>query len=279
MEHMQRRRGVGYWLSRLLLLILLFITFFPILMMLDMSFKSNTMIKLDFLGLPTKLDFTNYANAIGFVLRPVLNSLMICAISLFFILLFVALSGYTFARMEFKGKKVLYFMLMAVLMIPYTLTIVPTFWVVYHFGWLNTYLAMIVPYISGQQIFGIILARTFYESLPEDMFEAARIDGAGELRTFLNIAVPLSGPILITVGITVVIAMYNDYIWPTIVLTGSDNLKTFCQIVFNNAAGNGSTDYGMLTAAFVLGTIPLLIATCSCLKYYIQGMLEGAVKG
>lgn len=96
---------------------------------------------------------------------------------------------------------------------------------------------------------------------------------------YTQIALPLSVPTLITVGVTVVVAMYNDYIWPTLVLTTGDRMKTFCQIVFNNAAGNGAPDLGMLAAAFVIGTLPLLIITCSCLKYYLQGMLEGAVKG
>ena len=73
--------------------------------------------------------------------------------------------------------------------------------------------------------------------------------------------------------------MYNDYIWPALVLTKGDKIKTFCQIVFNNAAGNGTSDYGMITAAFIIGTLPLLIITLSCLKYYLAGMLQGAVKG
>ena len=274
-----KKYGLSYWLSRLVILILLFITFYPLYIMLVSSFKPNAMIKLDFLALPKFVDIQNYSNAMSFVLRPVINSLEVCIISLVFILILVALTGYTFAKMHFKGKTILFGLLMAVLMIPYTLQIVPTFWIVYKAGWLNTYLALIVPYIAGQQIFGIILSRTFFESLPDDMFEAAKIDGAGEIYSFIHIAIPLSWPILITVGISSFIAMYNDYLWPTIVLTGNDNIKTFCQIVFNNAAGNGTTDYGLITAAFVLGTLPLFVITCSCLKYYIQGMLERAVKG
>ena len=125
----------------------------------------------------------------------------------------------------------------------------------------------------------MVLARTFFASLPQEMFEAAKIDGANEFQVYTQIALPLSVPTLITVGVTVVVSMYNDYIWPTLVLTTGDRMKTFCQIVFNNAAGNGASDLGMLAAAFVIGTLPLLIITCSCLKYYLQGMLEGAVKG
>ena len=119
----------------------------------------------------------------------------------------------------------------------------------------------------------------FFKGLPNDIFEAAKIDGASEIYAFAKVAVPLSKPILITVGITSVVAMYNDYIWPTIALTGGDEVKTFCQVVFNNAAGKGTNDMGLIAAAFIIGTIPLLIATSSCLKYYIQGMMGGAVKG
>jgi ABC-type glycerol-3-phosphate transport system permease component len=244
-----------------------------------MSVKSSLLIQLDFLGLPKPFNFENYVNAFSFVLRPILNSVFVCLVSLIFILIFSSLSGYAFGRMNFRGKKVLFGLLMAVLMIPYTLLIVPNFWIVYKMGFLNSYLALIVPYVAGQQIFAIILAKAFYETLPGDMFESANIDGAGPFQVYMRIALPLSRPILITIGITTVISMYNDYIWPTIVMSGSDTIKTFCQIVFNNAAGNGSLDFGTLSAGFVLGTIPLLIVTVSCLKYYLRGMLEGAIKG
>ena len=97
--------------------------------------------------------------------------------------------------------------------------------------------------------------------------------------SFLRIGLPLLKPTLVTVGITVVVAMYNDYSWPTIALTGGDDMKTFCQIVFNAASGIARTDLGLVAASFILGTIPLMLITCSCLKYYLEGMVAGAVKG
>ena len=115
--------------------------------------------------------------------------------------------------------------------------------------------------------------------MPNDIFEAAKIDGANEFSSFLRIGLPLLKPTLVTVGITVVVAMYNDYIWPTIALTGGDDMKTFCQIVFNAASGIARTDLGLVAASFILGTIPLMLITCSCLKYYLEGMVAGAVKG
>ena len=95
----------------------------------------------------------------------------------------------------------------------------------------------------------------------------------------LNIGLPLIKPTLVTIGIQAVVAIYNDYIWPTVALTGGDSIKTFCQIVYNNAQGYVRTDIGLLCAAFIIGTIPLMLVTCSCLKYYLEGMVAGAVKG
>ena len=274
-----KKKGVGFWISRIFIGLLLVLTFYPFVQLLNMSLKSNLKIKLDFLGFPNPIKWENYAKAWDFVVDPIFNSLFVCAVSLVLILLMVSMTGYAFGRMEFKGKKILFTMLLAVLMIPYTLLIVPNYRIVANMGLLNTHWALILPYIAGQQIFGVVLARTFFESLPQEMFDAAKIDGANEFQVYFRIALPLSVPTLITVGVTVVVAMYNDYIWPTLVLTTGDRMKTFCQIVFNNAAGNGASDLGMLAAAFVIGTMPLLIITCSCLKYYLQGMLEGAIKG
>ncbi len=275
----KKRITIGSVVRTIILFLLVFLTFFPLLLMINMSLKQNVMIANDFFGLPRTIYWTNYMKAFRFIFRPILNSLLVCGTSLVGILMVVSLSGYAFGRMKFKGKKVLYSMVLAVMMIPYALTIIPNYGVVVKLGLLNSFWALIIPYISGQQIFGIILAEAFFHEMPGELFEAARIDGAGDLQQFLRIALPLSKPILITVGIQVVVAMYNDYMWPSVVITGGDDVKTFCQIVLNNAAGKGSSDLGLITAAFILGTIPLLIITQSCLKYYIQGMMVGAVKG
>lgn len=275
----KRKITAGFILSRLLLILLLLLTFFPILVMINMSLKQSVMITNDFFGLPRTIYWQNFVKAFYFVIRPIGNSLFVCVVSLIGILIVVSLSGYAFGRMRFKGRKVLFGMVLVVMMIPYTLLIVPDYEIIAKMGLLNSFWSLIIPYISGQQIFGIILAESFYREMPGDLFEAAKIDGASELQLFTRVALPLSKPILITVGITAGVAMYNDYIWPTITMTSGDEMKTFCQIVFNNAAGKGSNDLGLIAAAFIIGTIPLLVATASCLKYYVQGMLGGAVKG
>ncbi len=272
-------RGPSYFISRLVLVLLLVITFFPFLMMVNMSLKPTVLISTDFLGFPADPYWENFRKALQFVGRPILNSLLICGSALMCILVNVILSGYTFARLRFKGKKFLYSIIVAVMMVPVTVTIVPQYLIVSKLGIVNTYWALILPYIASQLVIGIILARPTIEQMPIELFDAAKIDGASELQTMVRIALPLLKPTLITAGIQAVVAMYNDYIWPTIALTGGDEMKTFCQIVYNNSQGFVRTDIGQLCAAFILGTIPLMVITCSCLKYYLEGMVAGAVKG
>lgn len=275
----QGKSLIGVVLSRLILAIFLFLTFFPILVMINMSLKPSVMTTNAFFALPRSVFWQNFQKAFKFVLRPIGNSLFVCGVSLIGILIVVSLSAYALGRMKFKGRKLIYSSVLAVMMIPYTLLIVPDYTIVARMGLLNSFWSLIIPYISGQQIFGIILGEAFYRQLPDDIFEAAKIDGASAFQQFTRIALPLSKPILITVGITSVVAMYNDYIWPTVTMTSGDDMKTFCQIVFNNAAGKGSNDLGLIAAAFIIGTLPLVLLTMSCLRYYVQGMMIGAVKG
>lgn len=275
-KHHLNRTNPLVWI---VLIGLLVMTFFPFVMMINMSLKPTVLINTDFLGLPNPPYWTNFKKAWDFVKRPICNSLLICGVSLAGILINVILSGYAFARMQFRGKKALYACLVAVLMVPVTITIVPQYLIVEKMGLVNTYWALILPYIGSQQVFGVILARTNFEQLPQELFDAAKIDGANELQIMTRIGLPLVKPTLITVGIQAVVAMYNDYIWPTIALTGGDDMKTFCQIVYNNSQGYIRTDVGLLCASFIIGTIPLMLITCSCLKYYLEGMVAGAVKG
>lgn len=275
----QKRLGASYFISRLVLILLLVTTFFPFIMMINMSLKPTVLISTEFLSIPKQPYWDNFIKAFKFVKRPILNSLLICGTSLLDILINVLLSGYAFGRMRFKGKKALYSILLAVMMVPATITIVPQYLIVEKMHLVNTYWALILPYIGSQQVFGVVLAKTNFEQIPQELFDAAKIDGASEFQAMLNIGLPLIKPTLVTVGIQAVVAIYNDYIWPTVALTGGDSIKTFCQIVYNNAQGYVRTDIGLLCAAFIIGTIPLMIITCSCLKYYLEGMVAGAVKG
>ena len=275
----KNRIGIRYCISRAIIIILIVTTFYPLYTLVNMSLKPNVIIQTDFLSLARFNYFYNYISAFKDVLRPVANSLFVCIVTILCTTVVISLAGYAYGRLNFIGKEFFYNITLLVFMIPGVLMIIPTYQIVNSFGWDGSLLALIVPYISGMQLIGIVMTRAFFAALPEEMFEAGRIDGANEMYLFVKIALPLSKPILITAGITSMIAIYNDYIWPTIVLSGEAKLQTFCQIAFNAAGGNGATDLGKLAAFFVLGTIPLIFITTAGMKYYLQGMLDGALKG
>lgn len=274
-----KKMSGGYLISRFTVVILVLLTFYPFYTLLNMSFKQNVFIQTDFLALARFDDFGNYAKAIKEVFRPVANSLLVSAAVIAATTAFISLSGYAYGRMRFFGKEFFYGLVLTVMMIPGVLLIVPTFQIVNALGWNGSHMGLIMPYIAGTQLFGIIIARAFFADLPDDLFEAGKIDGANEYDLYSKIAFPLSVPVLITCAITNLIAIYNDYIWPTIVLSGHEHLSTFAQIAYNSSGGNGATDLGKVAAFFVLGTVPLVLITLSSMKYFIQGLLDGAVKG
>jgi ABC-type glycerol-3-phosphate transport system permease component len=175
-------------------------------------------------------------------------------------------------------------------MAPGVLTLIPTFALVKAiqipllrlgpltlgpFELLNTHWALILPYISGGQIFGILLCRGFFESLPEGLFEAARLDGATEGDVYLRIALPLYYPILATIAIMTTLSVYNDYIWPLVVISDS-NLQTF-SVGITRFAGEFNLDYGPTLAGCALGSLPLLLFAFG-MRYFIQGITAGALK-
>jgi ABC-type glycerol-3-phosphate transport system permease component len=269
--------GVKLFLSRLSIVLLIFITFLPFLLMVHMSLKTSMDIGINFWALPDKPQFSNYAYVSGLLIRPIANSIFVVLFTLAGQLFLVSLSGFAFGKYDFKGKNTLFFLFTAVMMIPSVLMLVPLFFIITRMGLFDTYGALILPYIAGLQVFGIIIARSFYSTLPTSLFEAARIEGAGDGYLYSRIALPLSVPILITIGIQSLIAIYNDYVWPTLVLSG-EMKKVFSQAVVTLTSGY-AVDYGVMTAGFVVGSIPLVLVTSLCLKYYLQGLLQGAVKG
>ncbi len=246
--------------------------------MLFMSVKDSTSIQFNFWALPEQIKIENYINAFSGVIKPIFNSLLIGALSIAGIVILSSLAGYSFGRYDFPNKDLCYFAIIAVMMIPGILMMVPQFLVIVKLHLLNSYWGLILPYIAGMQIFGILISRSFFASIPNEMFEAARIEGAGELYALLKIALPISTPIMITIGITSLISVYNDYVWPRLILSGEEK-KTFCMAVVTLSTGRGgNVDYGLTCAGYVLGSIPMFIITRLCLKQFLYGMLEGAIK-
>lgn len=253
-----RRAGRGTATQIVLLAFILFIlvlVFLPIFYLIIFSFKNNAQIYANFWALPSPWIVVNYAlgwNAIG---RDLLNSVWFSGVSTTLTVLFSGMAGYAFARHRFPGKEPLYYSFLALMMIPSVLTLIPRYLLVKQLGIVDTPWVLILPWAAGDMAFGILLCRGFFATLSEELFEAGRIDGATELQLFGSIAVPLSLPILVTLGIIHAFRAYNDYIWPLITIESNDlQVVTVALTQFNS--GYGIIDYGPRFAGYLLAAIP-----------------------
>ncbi len=249
----------------------------PILLMLMLSFKSNAQIYGHFWALPWPLEWEKYDVAIKMLIPNMMNSLILVLVATTLTVLLASFSGYVFARLEFPGKKVLFIMVLSLMMIPGVLTLTPAYKLVQDLGLYNTWWALILPWVSGGQVFGILLCRTFLSAQPATLFEAARIDGASEFQAYHKIALPLAKPIMATLAIMNMMGYYNDFIWPLMVIeSNTKQVITVAIRVFQSATG--SIDIGSMVAGFVFATIPLLILFLLGSRLYVEGITSGAIK-
>ena len=172
----------------------------------------------------------------------------------------------------------LFLMLLALLMIPGILTLVPAFLLVKRLGLMNTYGALILPYIAGGQIFAIFVMRSFFASLPEELFESARIDGANTFRLYSSICLPLSKPILVTIAIMNILGTWNDYIWPLVTIPDGKRWTISVGIVSFGSQYLGTESWGPMYAGYVLASLPLIILFVFTMRYFIAGLTSGAIK-
>jgi ABC-type glycerol-3-phosphate transport system permease component len=262
----------------LILAALVVLTFYPFVFMLLTSFKTSPQFIHDFWGLPWPLTFANYRDAWNRISIYVLNSVIVSGVSMVGVLILASISGFVFARYNFPGRELFFFAILGLLMIPGVLTLVPAFLLVKNFGLINTYGALILPYIAGGQVFAIFILRSFIASLPEELFEAARLDGASTFQAFRHIAIPLSKPILVTIAIMNILGTWNDYVWP-LVTTPDGKLWTISVgiVTFGNSF-RGLESWGPMFAAFVLASIPLIVLFLFTMRYFIAGLTSGALK-
>jgi len=261
----------------IVLIFFLFLVFVPVIMMIVMSFKDNAQIYGDFWGLPSPWKFGNYTEGFNGIKNYIKNSLIASSLALGGVLLLSSMSGYIFARRWFPGKEVIFYAILSLMMIPGILTLIPSYVLVYQLGIINTRWVLILPWISGGQVFGILLCRSFFSTIPQELFDSAQIDGANEFQLYSKIAVPLSYPIMITLAIMNFSGTYNDFIWPLITISDTRlqvvtvGLRTF-------VSEYGITDMGPQLAAYGISALPLVFIFLFGMRYYIQGIIAGALK-
>ena len=267
---------LGMVFIRLILYFLLGLSLLPVVVMAVLSLKSNVEIITDFWSLPSVIRWDNYPGAIDTVKGSTFNSLFVTIVSCTGIVFLSSLAGFVFARHRFPGKETLFTALIGLVMLPQVLLLVPLFVEVKSMGIADTYWALILPYMAGGQIVGILLCRGFMATIPQEVFESARLDGASELQVYRHIVLPLSLPILIAIGIINFHGIYNDFIWPLMVMQ-DQNLKTFAVAIFELSTVY-RFEYGLTFAAYVVGSLPLVVVLLAGMKYFVRGITEGGVK-
>ena len=266
----------GDWWRHLGLLGFLFFMFLPFIITIIISFKDIPQFDHYPFTVTFPLHPDNYIDAWRIVSRYILNSMITSSTSVVGMVILAAISAWAFARYPFPGRDFFFFGVLALLMVPGELTLIPAFLLVKDLGLLNTRWVLIAPYIAGGQVFAIFILRQFFEALPGEMFEAARIDGASELQVFRHIGIPLSQSILGVVAIMHVLSTWNDVIWPLVTLRSNELMTlTIGLYAFRTA---WYTIWGPLMAGYVIASIPLIILFAFTSRLFVEGLSSGAIK-
>jgi multiple sugar transport system permease protein len=203
------------------------------------------------------------------------NSLGIAALSTGLGLLLTVPAGYAFAKLRFRGRERLLKLLIASLVVPGQVAMLPLFLIFKELGLVNSYAGVILPSLAG--IFAILFVRQATLAIPDEMIDAARLDGAGEMRIFARIVLPLLAPITVTLALFMFLGSWNDFLWPLIIL--ADQQRYTLPVAVAAIAREHAADAELMMAAAVVTTLPVLLLFLALQRYYMRGLLGGSVKG
>lgn len=210
------------------------------------------------------------------------NSLKISLLSALGQLISCSLAGYAFARLQFRGKNALFVLLLATMIVPYQVTMIPVFYVIRTLGWADTHAALIVPnYFGGAfggAAFGTFLMRQFFETIPRELEDAATIDGAGKLRIYWHVMLPLAKPALAALGLFVFMGSWNDLLQPVIYLSSYEKM-TLTVGLASLQSSHDTVPVNLLMAGAALSIIPILVLFLFTQKYFVKGFITAGIKG
>ncbi len=256
----------------------LFLVVIPFVWMLVSSFKPESEVRRvpptwipetttleNYRTLFTELDFPTYfVNSVVVALAVTVGNMVFCS-----------MLGYALAKLEFPGKRALFVIVLGTLMVPGVVTFVPLFVLVTKMGLSNSLIGMILPFVAGP--FGVFLMRQFILALPDELIQAARIDGASELRIFASVIMPLCGPAVATLGILTFLGSWNNFLWPLVVAQTEDKYTLPVALALY-AVGQNATEYGLLLAGSVVVVLPVLAIFLLLQRHIMQGIAMTGIK-
>ncbi len=262
----------------LTMIFLLICMIYPLLMSFWSAFKTIDQYDVSKFYPTLPLKFSNLVTAFSKISVYTYNTIAVAIFGIAGSLLIASLAAYAFARMDFPGKPIFFTMVLSLMMIPGVLTLVPQFILYKNLNLNNSLFAILLPQFTLQPVGAVFLLTIFFKSLPKELFEAAKMDGAGPFKTFIKVAIPLSAPILITQAIMQMNGIWNDYLWPmTVISTNYENLTISAGLIveFRNLY---SQNMPVTYAGYLISSIPLLLVFIFGNKYYIKGLLNSGIK-
>jgi ABC-type glycerol-3-phosphate transport system permease component len=292
----KRRRRINDLLLHAGLIFILALTLLPFVFVINNSFRTNYEMDHAFFGLPEAATkayrlmregkpfggelatlFQSYSDAWQVLRGYTLNTLFVAAVTAFGVVVLGSVSAYVFSRYRFPGHRALFLFILSFMMIPGVLTLVPSFLLVKQLGLLNSYWVLILPYITGGQIFAIFLFKSFFDGLPSELFESARMDGAGHFRQYWNLVLPLSKQVTSVVLVTNILGTWNNFLWP-FVTNSDEKYHTVSSGLFLMSSSSVATNYANMYAAYILSSIPMLVLFVYATKPFMAGLTSGAFK-
>jgi len=271
----RRRRGVGRVLVYLLLVIIAAFFILPLVIVVSASLKYAAEIFTDPGFLPANPGLENYTAL--FTRAEFLvwfrNSAIVSSAATLITLAITSLSAYAFARIDFPFKNALFGLLITTLVLPSIMFLVPQFKLIAEVGLYDTLPALVLPGLAG--VFGVFFMRQFFLGLPIELEEAAYVDGASRLRTFMSVALPLAGPALATLAVITFLAFWNDYLWPVIICQDNCTLPAGLRLLQRQYTG----DPGLVMAGATVAAVPVLILYLVLQRYIVQSVASSGIKG
>ncbi|MEV5407510.1 carbohydrate ABC transporter permease [Thermopolyspora sp. NPDC052614] len=273
-----RQTGVRAWAVYGALGIALAVVVSPLAWMLLGSVKSDAEIRrIPPTWLPEQVTLENYEELFTRLDFPqyFANSVLVTGTITLGNLLFCSMLGYALAKIDFAGRRALFALVVGTLMVPGMVTFIPLFVLISNLGLVDSYAGMILPYLAGP--FGVFLMRQFISGLPDEVFDAARVDGAGEARIFARIALPLSRPALATLAILTFLAQWNSFLWP-LVVAQTESRYTLPVALALYSIGQNQIRYGLLLAGAVIVVIPVMVVFLALQRFFVQGIAMTGLK-
>jgi len=259
---------------------------FPIYWMIKGSFQTlGSIMKIPPEFVPKNLTLRNYIIIFSRypVFRWFLNSIVVSFATIILSISFPCLSGYVFAKKTFPGKNMLFWILLLTMMIPFQITLIPLFITMKNFHLYNTYPGIFLPMSCG--IWNMFLARQYISTIPSELIDSAKIDGASELKIFTSIIIPLAKPLIAALTIFTFVGSWNNFLWP-LIITGTDKMRTLpiaAALITSQPAGTEGAGYSIDTGFAMVGAtlvgIPIYIIFLTFQKYFTKGITLGAIKG